>query len=120
MVRRLGTDGWLGIGWPKEYGGAGLSPWSSSSSSRRRRAPGCRFPGHSQTVGPTIAERGTDEQKQQFLPGILSGEIHFAIGYREPGAGTDLASLRTRAVRDGDEYVVNGQKIWTTGAHHAD
>ncbi|SIL68290.1 Putative acyl-CoA dehydrogenase [Mycobacteroides abscessus subsp. abscessus] len=72
-----------------------------------------------QTVGPTLQKYGTEEQKKKFLPGILAGEIHFAIGYTEPEAGTDLASLRTTAVRDGDHYVVNGQKIFTTGAHQA-
>lgn len=73
-----------------------------------------------QTVGPTLQAFGTDEQKARFLPKILAGEVHFAIGYTEPDAGTDLASLRTTAVRDGDEYVVNGQKIFTTGGHDAD
>ena len=73
-----------------------------------------------QTVGPTLQAFGTDEQRSHFLPRILAGDLHFAIGYTEPGAGTDLASLRTKAVRDGDHYLVNGQKIFTTGAHDAD
>src|SRR5262249_56495049 len=73
-----------------------------------------------QTVGPTIQMHGTKQQKDLFLPKILAGEVHFAIGYTEPEAGTDLASLKTRAVRQGDEYVVDGQKIFTTGAHDAD
>src|SRR5205085_1716844 len=85
-----------------------------------RRAGGPITPVPLNTVGPTIAQFGTDEQKQRFLPSILAGEIHFAIGYTEPGAGTDLASLRTSAVRDGDEYVVNGQKVFTSGGHQAD
>jgi hypothetical protein len=72
------------------------------------------------TVGPTLRSFGSDEQKREYLPKILAGEIHFAIGYSEPGAGTDLAALRTRAVRDGDEYVINGQKVFTTGGHDAD
>jgi alkylation response protein AidB-like acyl-CoA dehydrogenase len=72
------------------------------------------------TVGPTLMQFGSDDQKNRFLPAILRGELHFAIGYTEPGSGTDLASLRTRAVRDGDSYVINGQKIFTTGAHDAD
>jgi alkylation response protein AidB-like acyl-CoA dehydrogenase len=73
-----------------------------------------------QTVGPTLTEHGTPWQQEFFLPRILAGEVHFAIGYTEPQAGTDLASLRTRAVRDGEEYVVDGQKVFTTGAHAAD
>ncbi|MFD1051416.1 acyl-CoA dehydrogenase family protein, partial [Kibdelosporangium lantanae] len=73
-----------------------------------------------QTVGPTLRQFGTPEQKDFFLPRIVAGEIHFAIGYTEPGSGTDLASLTTTAVRDGESYVVNGQKIFTTGAHEAD
>ena len=73
-----------------------------------------------QTVGPTLQVYGTEEQKKKFLPAILAGEVHFAIGYTEPEAGTDLASLRTTAVRHGDEYIVNGQKIFTTGGHDAD
>src|SRR5260370_31570097 len=73
-----------------------------------------------QTVGPTLQVYGSDAQKKKFLPAILAGEVHFAIGYTEPEAGTDLASLRTTAVRQGDEYIVNGQKVFTTGAHDAD
>src|SRR5437588_834461 len=121
FVRRLGEDGWLGIGWPKEYGGQGRSPLEQYiffEECDRARAP---FPLVTlNTVGPTLMRYGSAEQKDRFLPQILRGEIHFAIGYTEPGAGTDLASLTTRAVRDGDEYVINGQKIFTTGAHDAD
>ena len=72
------------------------------------------------TVGPTIMRFGTPEQKERFLPRIAAGELHFSIGYSEPGAGTDLASLRTRAVRDGDSYVINGQKMWTSLIQYAD
>ena len=72
------------------------------------------------SVGPTLMALGTDEQKQRILPGILQGEVHFSIGYTEPSAGTDLASLKTRAVRDGDEYVINGQKIFTSAIQYAD
>lgn len=121
VVRRMGKDGWLGVGWPKEYGGRGLGPIEQLiflDEAARAEVP---IPMVTlNTVGPTIADRGTEEQKKQFLPGILSGEIHFAIGYSEPNAGTDLASLQTRAVLDGDEYVVNGQKVFTTGGHDAD
>jgi hypothetical protein len=115
----MGADGWLGIGWPKEYGGQGRSMRSSSSSSSTSRCgPNAPVPILTiNTVGPTLMHYGTDEQKDFFLPKILAGEMHFAIGYTEPGAGTDLASLKTRAVRDGDEYVINGQKIWTSLIH---
>src|SRR5437773_4495814 len=121
FVRRLGEDGWLGIGWPKEYGGQGRSPLEQYlffEECDRARAP---FPLVTlNTVGPTLMRYGSDEQKDRFLPQILRGEIHFAIGYTEPGAGTDLASLTTRAVRDGDEYVINGQKMFTSLAGGAD
>ena len=121
VIRRLGADGWLGVGWPKEYGGRGLGPVEQLiflDEAARAEVP---IPMVTlNTVGPTIADRGTEEQKKAFLPGILAGEIHFAIGYSEPNAGTDLASLQTRAVRDGEEYVVNGQKVFTTGGHDAD
>jgi 3-oxocholest-4-en-26-oyl-CoA dehydrogenase alpha subunit len=121
LVRRMGKDGWLGIGWPKEYGGQGR-PTSDQfiffTEVQRARAP---FPFVTlNTVGPMLMRFGTDEQKSFFLSGILAGEIHFAIGYTEPGAGTDLASLRTRAERDGDEWIINGNKIFTSGADQAD
>jgi 3-oxocholest-4-en-26-oyl-CoA dehydrogenase alpha subunit len=121
IVRRIGKDGWLGIGWPTEYGGQGrpaTDQFIFFDETRRASAP---FPFVTvNTVGPTIMRFGTEEQKAFFLPGILAGEINFAIGYTEPEAGTDLASLRTRAVRDGDEYVVNGAKVFTSGAELAD
>ncbi|MGW0372641.1 acyl-CoA dehydrogenase family protein [Streptomyces coeruleorubidus] len=120
-IRRLGADGWLGVGWPKEYGGRGLSAMEQFIFFDEAAQAGVPLPLMAlNTVGPTIMRYGTDEQKAYFLPRILSGEIDFAIGYSEPGAGTDLASLRTRAVLDGDEYVVNGQKIWTTNGDTAD
>ncbi|MEU7059181.1 acyl-CoA dehydrogenase family protein [Streptomyces sp. NPDC046197] len=120
-IRRLGADGWLGVGWPKEYGGRGLTPMEQFIFFDEAAQAGVPLPLMAlNTVGPTIMQFGTDEQKTYFLPKILSGEIDFAIGYSEPGAGTDLASLKTRAVRDGDEYVVNGQKIWTTNGDTAD
>ena len=121
FVRRMGKDGWLGIGWPKEFGGQGR-PTSDQfiffTEVQRARAP---FPFVTlNTVGPMIMRFGTDEQKSFFLSGILAGEINFAIGYTEPEAGTDLASLRTRAVLDGDEWTINGNKIFTSGADQAD
>jgi len=121
FVRRMGKDGWLGIGWPEEYGGQGR-PASDQfiffTEVQRARAP---FPFVTlNTVGPMIMRFGTDEQKSFFLSGILAGEINFAIGYTEPEAGTDLASLRTRAVQDGDEWIINGNKVFTSGADQAD
>jgi alkylation response protein AidB-like acyl-CoA dehydrogenase len=121
VVRRMGADGWLGIGWPVAYGGQGRSfveHFILVDECRRADAP---IPFVTlNTVGPTLLAFGTEEQKQRFLRPILRGEVHFAIGYTEPGAGTDLAALATRAVRDRDAYVVSGQKIFTTGAHDAD
>lgn len=121
VVRRMGRDGWLGVGWPAGYGGRGLGQVEQQifvSEAARADVP---LPAVTlQTVGPTLQAHGTAEQKEFFLPRILAGEVHFAIGYTEPGAGTDLAALRTRAVRDGDTYLVNGEKIFTTGAHDAD
>ncbi|MFG3280929.1 acyl-CoA dehydrogenase family protein [Streptomyces sp. NPDC048111] len=120
-VRRLGGDGWLGVGWPEEYGGRGLSPMEQFIFFDEAAQAGVPLPLMAlNTVGPTIMQFGTDEQKAHFLPGILSGEIDFAIGYSEPNAGTDLAALKTRAVREGETYVVNGQKIWTTNGDTAD
>jgi hypothetical protein len=121
VVGRMGRDGWLGIGWPREYGGQGRGPleqlifWEETY---RARAP---LPIISvNTIGPTLIAHGTEQQQRALLPGILRGELFFGIGYTEPGAGTDLASLRTSAVRDGEDWVVNGQKIYTTHAHDAD
>jgi alkylation response protein AidB-like acyl-CoA dehydrogenase len=120
-ICQMGKDGWLGIGWPREYGGQGRGAIEQLIFLEEAGRAGAPIPLVTlNTVGPTIAQFGTDEQKQRFLPPILAGEIHFAIGYTEPGAGTDLASLRTSAVRDGDEYVVNGQKVFTSGGHEAD
>ncbi|MET1049993.1 MAG: acyl-CoA dehydrogenase family protein, partial [Acidimicrobiales bacterium] len=121
VVKQMGTDGWLGIGWPEEYGGKNksqLEQFIFFDESMRAGAPVPMLTIN--TVGPTIFRYGTDEQKDRFLPQILRGEIHFCIGYTEPGAGTDLAALKTRAVRDGDEYVINGQKIFTSLASDAD
>ena len=121
VVRRIGKDGWLGIGWPKEFGGQGRPATDQFIFFDETRRAGAPFPFVTvNTVGPTIMRYGSEEQKAYFLPGILAGEINFAIGYTEPEAGTDLASLRTRAVRDGDEYIVNGAKVFTSGAELAD
>ncbi|HUC22059.1 MAG TPA: acyl-CoA dehydrogenase family protein [Streptosporangiaceae bacterium] len=121
VVRRMGTDGRLGVGWPAEYGGHGLGQIEQQIFVTEAALADVPLPAVTlQTVGPTLMEHGSTEQKDFFLPRILTGELHFAIGYTEPGAGTDLASLRTRAVLDGDHYVVNGQKIFTTGGHDAD
>jgi alkylation response protein AidB-like acyl-CoA dehydrogenase len=120
-VRQLGADGWLGIGWPVEYGGQGRPATHQFVFFDEAQRAGVPIPLVTlNTVGPTIMRFGTDEQKKRFLPAILAGELHFAIGYSEPDAGTDLASLRTRAVRDGDHYVVNGSKVFTSGANDAD
>ncbi|SNR57326.1 hypothetical protein SAMN06265360_110152 [Haloechinothrix alba] len=125
LVRRMGRDGWLGVGWPKEYGGHGFGPVEQQIFVNEAARADVQLPSVTlQTVGPTLQTYGTAEQKERFLPAILAGEVHFAIGYSEPEAGTDLAALRTTAVRDGDsddaDYIVNGQKIFTTGAHDAD
>ena len=121
VVRQMGRDGWLGVGWPAEYGGRGFGQIEQQIFANEAMRADIPLPSVTlQTVGPTLFEHGTTEQKDFFLPEILAGEVHFAIGYTEPEAGTDLASLRTRAVRDGETYVVNGQKVFTTGAHEAD
>ncbi|MFB8774291.1 acyl-CoA dehydrogenase family protein [Streptomyces broussonetiae] len=120
-IRRLGTDGWLGVGWPEEYGGRGLTPMEQFVFFDEAAQAGVPLPLMAlNTVGPTLMRYGTEEQKAYFLPRVLSGETDFAIGYSEPDAGTDLAALKTRAVRDGDSYVVDGHKIWTTNGDTAD
>lgn len=121
MVRRLGDDGWMGIGWPTEYGGHGLGEIEQTIFANEAQRADVHLPAVTlQTVGPTLIRYGTSVQKDLFLKRILAGDVHFAIGYSEPDAGTDLASLRTSARKDGDHYVVNGQKLWTTGGHQAD
>jgi len=121
FIRQMGADGWLGVGWPKEYGGQGRSLIEQHifyETIWARRAPFPVLTLHS--VAPTIMKFGTEEQKKQFLPRILRGEMEVAIGYTEPDAGTDLASLKTTAVRDGDDYILNGNKVFTSIAHIAD
>jgi len=121
LVRQLGRDGWLALGWPAEYGGQDRSMLDQLIFLDEASIAGVPVPFLTiNTVGPTIMRFGTPEQKERFLPAIAAGEVHFSIGYSEPGAGTDLASLRTRAVRDGDTYVINGQKMWTSLIQYAD
>jgi alkylation response protein AidB-like acyl-CoA dehydrogenase len=121
VIRQLGRDGWLALGWPVEYGGRGGTMldqliFTDEAATARVPVPFLTI----NTVGPTIMRFGTAEQKAFYLPRIAAGEIHFSIGYSEPEAGTDLASLRTTAVRDGDEWVIDGQKMWTSLIQHAD
>ena len=121
VIRQLGRDGWLALGWPAEYGGRGGTMFdqlifTDEAATARVPVPFLTI----NTVGPTIMRFGTPSQKAFFLPRIAAGEIHFSIGYSEPEAGTDLASLRTTAVRDGEEYVINGQKMWTSLIQYAD
>jgi len=121
IIKEMGRDGWLGVGWPKEYGGGGMTALDQLiffDELRRAHAP-LPFVTLS-TVGPALMAHGSEEHKNEFLPRILKGDTHFAIGYTEPDAGTDLASLKTSAVKDGDEWVINGTKIFTSGANDAD
>jgi alkylation response protein AidB-like acyl-CoA dehydrogenase len=121
IYKKLADDGWLGIGWPKEWGGQDRSAIEQYIFAEEVQRVGFPLPFLTLgTVGPTIMQYGSQEQKAKYLPRILAGEIHFAIGYSEPEAGTDLASLKTRAVRDGEGWVINGQKTWTSLANYAD
>ena len=121
--RKLASKKWIAPAWPAEYGGLAWSHIQQMIFSEEISYAGAPDGGRVFNVGmigPTLIVHGSPEQKKQHLPRITSGEVVWCQGYSEPGAGSDLASLQTRAVRDGDDYVVNGQKIWTTGAHHAD
>ena len=121
VVRQLGRDGWLALSWPAEYGGRGATGLDQLIFTDEASVAGVPVPFLTiNTVGPTIMRYGTAEQKALYLPRIAGGEIHFSIGYSEPEAGTDLAALRTRAVRDGDSYVISGQKMWTSLIQYAD
>ncbi len=121
IVKQMAADGWLGIGWPTEYGGQGRSAVEQFIFFDESMRSGAPVPMLTiNTVGPTIMAFGSQEQKEFFLPRILAGELHFCIGYTEPNAGTDLAALETKAVVDGDELVINGQKIFTSLAGDAD
>ncbi|MUL44364.1 acyl-CoA dehydrogenase [Mycobacterium sp. CBMA293] len=120
-VEQMGKDGWLTLSWPKEYGGQARPPMDGLIFNDEAAIANVPVPFLTiNSVAPTIMHFGTEEQKKFFLPKIAAGQLHFAIGYSEPGAGTDLASLRTTAVRDGDDYVVNGQKMWTSLIAYAD
>jgi len=119
--QKLADRRWIAPHWPREYGGAGLDigqQFIFNEEMALHRAPGVGGIGVG-WAGPTIMVYGNDEQKQQFLPRILSDQETWCQGFSEPGAGSDLASVQTRAIRDGDDYVVNGSKIWTSGAHHS-
>lgn len=118
---KLGANGWLAPAWPKKYGGADMSVLEQFVLSQELHEAGAPVSRQMlNLVGPTIMLHGTEEQKAEHLPPMLRGEVAWCQGFSEPGSGSDLASLQTRAVRDGDEYVINGQKIWTSGAHRAD
>jgi alkylation response protein AidB-like acyl-CoA dehydrogenase len=121
-LRTLAKRGWVAPAWPKEYGGAGLSVMQQfifNEEVARARAPRPNFLAIG-LAGPTIIVHGTDDQKREHLPAIMSGETFWCQGFSEPGSGSDLASLQTRATVDGDDFIINGQKIWTSGAHRAD
>lgn len=121
IYRQMGTDGWLGLGWPEEFGGRGADPeglFVFYDEVIRANAPLSLVTLN--TVAPSLMKYGTQAQKDRFLPAILAGEVMFAIGYTEPGAGTDLASLQTRAVVDGDELVISGNKVYTSAGIYAD
>lgn len=121
LEKSLAAHGWLTMAWPEEFGGRGASQMEQLIFKEElfEAGGGFDFLGV-QLAGPTIMVHGTDEQKRQHLPPIAQAQIRWCQGFSEPSAGSDLASLQTRAVRDGDDFVVNGQKIWTSNAHHAD
>jgi alkylation response protein AidB-like acyl-CoA dehydrogenase len=121
--QRVADRGWIAPHWPKQYGGADMSvkdQFIMNEEFAEAGAPGGVGGFGVMMIGPTLIAHGSEEHKQRFLPSIVKGEVMWCQGYSEPGAGSDVASLTTRAVRDGDDYVVNGQKIWTTGAQFAD
>ena len=121
VVRQMGKDGWLAVGWPKEHGGQGYQATEQLIFFEEANIAGAPLPFVTiSTVGPALMQYGTDLQKEKFLPGIANGEIHFAIGYSEPNAGSDLATLTTKATLEGDNFTVNGNKLWTSGAESAD
>jgi len=120
-VSQMGRDGWLALGWPTQYGGQARSTMDQLIFTDEAAVAGAPVPFLTiNSVAPTIMAFGTEEQRKFFLPKIAAGDLHFSIGYSEPGAGTDLAALRTTAVRDGEDYVINGQKMWTSLINYAD
>ena len=121
LIQQMGKDGWLAVGWPKEFGGQGYQATEQLIFFEEANIAGAPLPFVTiSTVGPALMSYGTDLQKEKFLPGIARGEINFAIGYSEPNAGSDLATLKTNARLEGDELIVNGNKLWTSGADSAD
>ncbi|MCI0850033.1 MAG: acyl-CoA dehydrogenase family protein, partial [Chloroflexi bacterium] len=121
-LKKLATRGWVAPAWPTEYGGAGLSVTKQfvyNEELALARAPRPNFLGIG-LIGPTIIVHGREDQQRDWLSGILSGDVYWCQGFSEPSSGSDLASLQTKAVRDGDDFVLNGQKTWTSGAHRAD
>ncbi len=121
FYRALGARGWIGAAWPKEFGGQDRDPFEMTALRDELRLAGAPTDGLGQSliVARTIRHLGTEEQKREFLPPALAGEIIFALGYSEPDSGSDVAAAKTRAIRDGDEWVINGQKMFTTLAHEA-
>lgn len=120
-IRQMGRDGWLAVGWPKQHGGQGYAATEQLIFFEEANIAGAPLPFVTiSTVGPALMEHGSALQKEKFLPGIAAGEIIFAIGYSEPDAGSDLATLKTTARPEGDHFVVNGNKLWTSGAEAAD
>ena len=120
FLKLMGRQGWLGIGWPREYGGQGrgaIEQWLFLEEMAAENLPTGALTLSS--AGPTLMRVGSEQLKSEYLPKILSGEVEFAIGYTEPNAGSDLASLQTQAVREGDSYLINGRKIYTSAAHHS-
>ncbi|MYE55371.1 MAG: acyl-CoA dehydrogenase, partial [Chloroflexi bacterium] len=122
MRKKLADKGWLTMAWPEEYGGSGATHMMQlifAEEMAYQRAPG-RDQFGTKMLAPTLMIHGTEDQKREYLPPIARGEVQWCQGYSEPESGSDLASLQTRAVEDGDDFVINGTKIWTSNAHHAD
>ena len=122
-LERMAERGWVAPTWPAEYGGGGLEPEKAAILSQEMKRINATAPSSGMgltMIGPTLLEYGTEEQKQRHVPKICDGSIRWCQGYSEPGAGSDLAALQAKAVLDGDHFVINGQKTWTSGAQHAD